>query len=333
MKLFSFATRSWITIAMITVVALAAAATWTIAKSSDTTNPTLQRLEQTSLNKETTLSPSWSKATLTISNMSCGGCIDNIKASLAPLPGIGKISVDVPSGSANIFYNPNKLGDVQQIATAITTAGYPAKIERLVAAEKVSAENALFAKRAETHIASVGRLEIPRQDFAIELAHARSRYQAIYGDKIFSQARGAQVLDRIKSQIISRLISEGVKLQEVERAGYQVSPQRVAKEMNNYLEERQLSMDQFKGNLSESGYALDYFKKKFAQRLRVQAYLQEIVLKESMDEDDRQQRYTDWLINAKSLAKVIIFDKGLEDLVNAGISSGCGGTSCSVAAK
>lgn len=293
----------------------------------------LTALTGTYAKSEVAPDPGWSKAILIVGNMSCRGCVDNITTSLKPLPGIGKISVDVTAGAAEIYFNPIKLQDPQRIAAATTKAGYPSKIERLITSNQVRAEQREMAQRSTTHIASVGEVAISRHDYDMELAHARKRYQSLYGISVFDDARGARVLNRLKAQITSRLISDGVKLQEVARAGYEIAPQRVAQSMDNYLNKRQLSIAAFKANLNASGYTYDYFHKEFSQRLRVQSYLENVVLTESVDSEDRQQRYANWLSNATALAKVVYYDKRLEALVKSGSQSGCGGTSCSVAAK
>ena len=103
--------------------------------------------------------------------------------------------------------------------------------------------------------------------------------------------------------------------------------------MADYLAQRQLSLEQFKTDLQASNYTFDYFKKKFAQRVQVQSYIEDRVLADSTDAQDRQQRYNSWISNATALSKVVYYDKTIEDLIKASAGSGCGGGSCSVAAK
>lgn len=324
---------NWIILSAAVCAVLLAAVTWTNAKSNESGLKKTASASDTSQTGAGENDSQWSKAFLSVSNMSCGGCVTNIAASLSPLPGIGAINVDVAGGTAEIFFDPDKLQDPQQIAKTITEAGYPAKVERIVAANKVRARAREMAQRAITHIASVGTLEIPRTDFDMELSHARARYQALYGADVFSGDRGKKVLNQIKAQISSRLISEGIKVQEVERAGYTIADEKVTLALDAYLNKRKLSMDAFKSSLIASGYTFDYFKQKFSQRQRVQSYISEVVLNDSLDQDDRQARYANWLSNATALAKVVFYDADLEALVKANNSSGCGGSSCSLGDK
>ena len=94
-----------------------------------------------------------------------------------------------------------------------------------------------------------------------------------------------------------------------------------------------MTLEQLKRNLEDNGYPFDYFRRKFGQRIRLQDYLEEKVLSDSVDPDQRQQRYGNWLTNARTLAKVVYYDKKIESLVKAGSGSSCGGGGCSVSSR
>jgi parvulin-like peptidyl-prolyl isomerase len=96
--------------------------------------------------------------------------------------------------------------------------------------------------KAKRFIASVGQQEIPRQDYMAELSHARSRYEAIYGPEVFAGTRGSRVLAQVKAPIATRLVSEHIKLQEVDRSGYRIAAQRVEQAMQAFLNERKTNM-------------------------------------------------------------------------------------------
>lgn len=307
---------------------LAVAVSWTMAESNSP-SPVSGRGEAKST---PTLLPlegaKWSKAILSVSNLSCGGCIDNIKKSVATLAGSGNVNVDLTSGIAEVMFDGNILKDPQTIAQVISEAGYPAAIQKTIAPQQLKAELDQAAEKAKTHIATVGRFNVPRKDFEIELGHARSRYEQIYGPDTFSSPKGKQLLTRIEAQIAMRLIDEAVKMQEVERAGYSIPQNRVEQALSSYAGERKITVEELKRNMESNGYPFDYFKRKFEYRVKLQSYLDEIVLAGGMDTQDRQQRYGNWLANARTLAKVVYYDKNLEALVKAG-SGGCSSGGCS----
>ncbi len=334
MKFLLLITRPWFAVTLIVGFTLITAVTWTSARSIHTAPTVSQAAQPAGVSTPAAVKSTWSKAILSVTNMSCGGCVENIKACLAPLPGIGTISVDVASGSAEVYFDSNRLTEVQKIADAITGIGYPAKLERLLSANQVRQELTLTTNRAENHIASVGNLEIARKDYNIELNHARNRYEQLYGVETFTKPKGALVLQRIKVQIAQRLIDEGIKFQEVERAGYSVPSAKVEAALAEYIQQREISIDQLQSDMQANDYPFNHFQKKFTQRVRLQSYLDEKILAKSIDTDDRQQRYANWLANARTLAKVVYYDKDLEALVKAGgggvsCSGSGGGASCS----
>ncbi len=324
-------TRFLISIAILSAVVLASAASWTLAKSKGADRQATAKPGLTSIRADIAAPPGgYSKVELAVSNLSCGGCIETIKASLKPLPGVGNVSVDIATGSADVYYDAGRIKHPEQMTKAITDAGYPARIVRIVSAEQVSKALELAAAKAKTAIASVGQQEIPQQDYLAELSHARTRYESIYGPDVFTGTRGSQVLAQVKAQIATRLVSEQIKLQEVDRSGYRIPAQRVEQALQTFLNERNTTMTAFQKDLEANGYDVDYFKKKFAQRVRLQSYLDERILSGSIDPDDRQLRYASWLANARSLAKVVYYDKEIESLVqSAGSGGGCGGGSSS----
>lgn len=330
--------RFLIAIAILSAIVVASAASWTLAKSKKVNRQATAASDSTTTIAGNAPAGGYAKAELAVSNLSCGGCIETIKTSLRPLPGIGNVSVDIASGSADVYYDAGRLKNPDRIAAAITDAGYPAKIERLVTAKQVSQALELATAKAKTAIASVGQQEIPRQDYLAELSHARARYEAIYGPEVFAGTRGSQVLAQIKAQIATRLVSEHIKLQEVDRSGYRMPTERVEEAMRAFLNERKTNMADFRKDLKSNGYDFDVFKKMFAQRVRLESYLDERVLSDSIDPDDRQLRYASWLANARALAKVVYYDKEIESLVQTARSGGgcggggggsCSGSSCS----
>ena len=100
--------------------------------------------------------------------------------------------------------------------------------------------------------------------------------------------------------------------------------------LTDFVKEKKTTLDTLKRDMASNGYPFDYFKQKFENRVKLQSYLEDIVLADSIDPQDRQQRYTNWLSNARTLAKVVYYDKNLETLVKSGSGGSCGGGSCSV---
>ena len=280
-------------------------------------------------NEVAALDANFAKAVLAVEGMSCSGCVYQIKSSLAGFKGIRDVIVDVSGGRVDVFYDSTQLKDLKPVAVAITDAGYPATLKQTMTSDEIKKENNRFAARSKLYIAAVGDWEISRSDFDAELSHARTRYEKTYGGDVFSGGQGKALWQRLQSQVATNLISEGIQMQEVRKAGFKLPAKTVEHEFNQYLSQKGATPQQFEQTLKDNGYEYDYFFKKFENRLTIDRYLNELVLAGLSNDLEMRQKYSDWYNNARLLAKVEYYDKNLEKIVkNNSAGSGCG-SSCS----
>lgn len=319
-------------IILLVVVAglFALAASWTLAKSNGSTPLSSAGNSQNAVIGASGNGALWSKAVFSVDKLSCGACVDNIKKAVATLPGTGEVMVDLSGATAEVLFDAALIEEPNTIAKVITDAGYPAQVKSVLGSDQLSRELAEAKEKVKAYIASVGRRDVPRKDFEIERGHARMRYEQIYGAGTFSTPQGKQLLQRIESQIVLRLVDEAVKLQEVDRAGFALPEGKADQALADFVKEKKTTLDALKQDMASNGYPFEYFKQKLENRVKLQIYLEDTVLADSIDPQDRQQRYTNWLTNARTLAKVVYYDKNLETLVKSGNGSSCGGGGCSV---
>jgi len=270
------------------------------------------------------------KAVLRVDGMSCSGCIYTIKSSLSGYTGVHDVLVNISAGQAEVYYDRTQLKDVDRIADSITASGYPAKITEILSADQIRKERNLAAARSLNYIASVGEWDISRNDFNTEQEHAKTRYALAYGDDIFTTTRGRALMDNLKSQIASRLIDEGIQMQEIKKAGYTVGATTVDAEFQNHLKQKGIGVKKFKTELEKAGYSFDYYMKKFENRVLINRYLEDNIFESATNSFEKQRRYASWFNNARLLAKVVYYDKEVERLVQTPSTGGCsGGSSCS----
>ena len=267
-----------------------------------------------------------SKAALSVQRLSCSSCIQKIKAALSDIQGIEEILVDISRGTAQIYYNRKTLTDPDRLAQAITSRGYPATLVRIYSSEDLRKEQAVAAARFQYYIASVGSWDIARSDLDTQMEHAKRRYSKIYGEGVLSSARGKSLIDSLRVQITSRLIDEGVMMQEIIKAGYKMDSGVLEKEMERVIQESGKGLDDFEKGLSENGMTFDYFKKKLETQVLISRYLEERILRGASNDAERQNLFTSWFSNAKLLTEVSYYDKDLESLVQQlSAQGGCGG--------
>ena len=121
-------------------------------------------------------------------------------------------------------------------------------------------------------------------------------------------------------------------MQEVQRAGYRVDPKIVDTEFAQFMEKKDIDLEELKAMLEKSGDPFDYFMKKFENQVLISRYLDEKVFGGAASDYDKQNQYRTWFNNARVLSKVTIYDSELKQLTrNQSSGSGCGqssGASC-----
>ena len=266
-----------------------------------------------------------SKVVLNVSNMSCSGCISTIKGALAGYTGIKDILVDISSGKAEVYFNREELKDVSEIEKAITDSGYPARIIKTLTPEDLRNERDMAASKAEYYIASVSGYDIARADFTKELNAARQRVRKAYGDGILETAQGRTVDNRLKAQVASRLIDEGILLQQIMKSGYELNEDIMNIELEKHIKNSGKNENEFQQSIKDDGYDYDYFKKRFETRLLINGYLDEKVLAGASTQYEKQRMFASWFKNSQLLAEVVYYDKDLE---NAARNSSASGSCC-----
>lgn len=269
-----------------------------------------------------------SKVVLSVSGMSCSGCISTIKGSLAGMQGVEDVLVNLSSSKAEVYFDNGTMTDVTPIASAITESGYPAKVIKVVSPEDIRKEMDLAAAKSAYYIATVGGWDIARADFDNELRFAKKRYSSTYGDNLFNSAQGKALLDNLKAQIASRLINEGILMQEITKAKFKVDAARVEKALEGLVQEHAKDLAKFRQSLEEAGYDFNYFKKKLEIKVLISTYMDERILVDASNQFERQNLFNSWFNNARVLAEVTYYDKDLERIVQEkSASSGCGSRS------
>ena len=303
------------------------AATIQTADETRTENPVVAKQANQSAAKSEVRSDT-SKVVFQVDNMSCSGCISTIKSSLAGYEGIQDIIVDISGGVAEVYYDDQKIKDLQPMASSITASGYPARVSQVLTAAQIRKEEDVAAARSKFYIASVSGWDISRSEFDTELAFAKKRYQQGYGENVFSGENGKALLDSIKAQVVARLVNEGIQMQEVQRVGYRVDPKIVDSEFEKFMARKELKLEGLKASLEKSGYPFDYFRKKFENQVLLSRYLEDKVFNGAASDADRQNQYRAWYNNARVLAKVTIYDGELKRISqNQSSGGGCGQSS------
>jgi len=322
---FLFSRKMWGLI-MVFLVVLMAAAAFALQFSGEKTEPP-PVIDRSDTSKALNPGTETSKAVFKVSNMSCSGCISTIKGALSGFQGIEEVLVNLGSGTAEVYFRQGSGTDVTTMAKAITDSGYPASIVKVYSAEEIRKERALAASKSKEYVASVGGYDIARADFDMEMNAARKQYQKDYGADLFNTPRGQALEQRLQGQILSRLVDQGTLLQEIRRSGFNVDDGTLKAELKAYIEKNGKSEQALEQAVREAGYDYDYFKKRFETGVLINRFVDEKVLAGAKTPDQQQRAFADWYNNVRALAKVVYYDKGLEQSIQ---QQGASGSCCAV---
>ena len=323
-SLRSIVSKKMVTFVILVFLGITVAVAFGYRASKNNINPPgVTEITKTGITEESSAEDSdLSKLVLTVKNMSCSGCISTIKGNLSDMQGIKDILVDINRGKTEVYFDNNTLKDVSQVAKTITASGYPAKVLSVVSPERLKEERDLAAAKSQYYIASVGGWDVARTDFNNELEIAKKRFSTIYGDNLFETEQGKALIDKLKVQIISKLVNEGILMQEIIKSGFKVDAETIERELNAVLQEHGKNLDEFKKSLDEIGYDFNYFKKNLETKVLINKYLNERILADASNQFERQNLFTAWFNNSKGLAEVVYYDKDLQVLLQAQNTSG-----------
>src|SRR5947208_3234649 len=87
---------------------------------------------------------------LDVSGMDCASCVAHVSKAAAALPGVTKADVNLARGRAVVQFDPAQVAP-EQIASAITQAGYPAKPQGHQHDAADAEEHRLHSQREHAH--------------------------------------------------------------------------------------------------------------------------------------------------------------------------------------
>lgn len=89
--------------------------------------PLLSRSASDMEPSRTHLPPDLQNASLAVSGMTCGSCVQHVHHALAGLVGVRSAQVDRARGLARVAYDPAEV-DTDQLVAAVVDAGYDARV-------------------------------------------------------------------------------------------------------------------------------------------------------------------------------------------------------------
>jgi peroxiredoxin len=116
--------------------------------------------------------------------------------------------------------------------------------------------------------------------------------------------KGKSVSVPSRASALENLISRKMQVQDAKRAGVSISAGDVDSDIQQRLNVTGLSMAQLEANLAKYNLKLDDMRAFSADFLLINKYIGEVVVKGATSDEDRQNRYNDWLTNLSQTSKI-----------------------------
>jgi hypothetical protein len=154
-------------------------------------------------------------------------------------------------------------------------------------------------------VGRVNGVEITRKEFSNRLDRAKRVYELRFGKDVFNGGAGEENLIRLKAELLEEIIVEKILLEEAKRGGYNTASE---KEIETHIEaikkRHGLSEADFKEKL---GIEIAEFKEELKRDWYISQFVEKAVLKGNLD--NREQLFQEWLVAAKSRAKIETYEK------------------------
>jgi len=245
---------------------------------------------------------------ISVQNLSCGSCVQNIRNALGGVKGVGTVDVIVTSGRARVEYVPSSI-DAAAIADRISGAGYPASLSRDLSAADYQALREDATRLADRYVGRIGEKLVSRDDFSAALSRRESAVAA----------PGQGLLKSIWDEILQRelLLVAAEKNAVVAREG----------EVDLELQKLRTASGDFDAEVQARYGSTEEFRRQLKEAMIIQRNIDENVLQGEADQSVARLKIDRWFRELATVVPVVIFDPALKSAVEAG-GKGCGGGCC-----
>jgi copper chaperone CopZ len=225
----------------------------------------------------------------TVNKMNCPACVITVKEVTAKVPGVIEADVSLAAQDVTVKFR-NKQTNPDQIREAIARAGYPAKVDGLFKPGSAGVGDRI--------VASVNGKPVFEKDVKVPLrVDDPSAKEASLGEAFFSTV-GKDIL----------LLAADSKMVVVQ-------PYEMEAEVANIIQARGAQTEEFLKQMDAKFGSREKYLQVVGQRLGIRKLLDDHVLQDVKDPQERQRKTLEWVGNLFKSADVKILDPALKQQV------------------
>jgi copper chaperone CopZ len=225
-----------------------------------------------------------------VNKMTCPACVITVKEVTSKLPGVVETDVSLAAQDVLVKFR-NKQTNPEQIKQVIAHAGYAVQEDGMLKTSGVGIDDLL--------VAEVNGKPLLARDLKIPLDVAETRVQGPAAAAFFS-AVGKRIL-----------------LQAADAATVVVQPSEIEQEVQAIAQTKGVSPEAFVGQMSSKFGSQEKYLQVVAQRLGIRKLLDENVLENVKDPQERQRKTLEWVGGLFKDADVKILDETSRSMVQA----------------
>jgi copper chaperone CopZ len=239
-----------------------------------------------------------SMAELSVRNLTCSACVQNVQKALGDVPGVGKVEVNLADGQTRVAFDPERTNP-EIFAARLTAAGYPAMVGATLSSAEVRQQQQEEERMAARFVARIGERFITQEEFAQELTRRTDN------NGLVSLAA--------RSAIWQELLQRYLLLGAVERAGIIVEESEIDREWA-----RMSDLVGFSGKVEQLGGEMA-----FRQLLKEEMAIGRLIEVQAPAGQNRLVLLNAWYQGLVETTPVTIFDPLLKVALQGGCGSGC----------
>lgn len=241
-----------------------------------------------------------------IEKLTCGSCIGKIESALSDLDGVDSVEVNLTSNRGRVTYDPAAI-DSSAIATAITSAGYPASIRLQLDPREYGALRQEQAQLGQKYLARIGDRLLARSDF--------EQLVTQQAGKATDPGQQSQVWQAVWRDVLQRELL----LSSAEKNGVVIQDGEVDAKLDEMRSKHQ-GLDQL---VIKRYGSMDSFRTRLREDMIINRNIEDHVYAGLDDPRAQQGKLQAWYADLQKNTEVIIFDPQLKSA-----SQGSGGCAC-----
>jgi len=266
------------------------------------------------------------EALLKIEGMTCGSCVEKIKAALS-IPGkTEKVYVSLARENASVIFNPSKIS-TKELTDRVAKAGnYKATLVKLKDEKNLAGEAAKRKEFSANYTMAVNGKRVTNEEFNKKLFNTINIIKKQNKLPTLTEEQTLSLTGDLADEMITEMLINDV----LEKEKIQVSDAEINQQIDSILKQYNMNMESLNASLKEDGRSVNDFRNDVGKNIMLEKFLNSKVFPKDTPENKKGDLFQAWLTEIEDAADIQIYNPEiLQARDSGGPTKGCGGSCCS----